>query len=304
MPRRLPSLNALHAFEAAGRLGRMTIAAESLNVTHGAVSRHVRQLEEVLGVKLFEGPKHALRLTEAGQRLLPHLTAAFDTIDAAIRDITDAAEGTLDVSCLGTFTMRWLIPRLHRFNLAHPGIEVRLSASDAPIDFSRQRYAVAIRVTDHAFPPDAIVTELFAEQVGPVLAPVLATRLRLRRPEDLNRACLLHTETRPAAWTMWTGKTRWKPPPSPAAHFEHFYFMLEAAVAGLGVGIAPWPLVSDDVRAGRLIAPFGFRPSGLSYVAVRRTRRDHGAQAFCRWLRREAEQTPVPPASTASTDDA
>jgi DNA-binding transcriptional LysR family regulator len=293
MRRRLPSLNALHAFETAARLGRMTLAGDALNVTHGAVSRHVRHLEQVLGAKLFEGPKHALRLTEAGRALLPHLTAGFDDIEAGVRKVTETAQQTLDVSCLGTFTMRWLIPRLHRFAAVHPAVDVRLSASDAPLDFQRERYAVGIRVTDHPMPPDCAVTELFAEHVGPVVSPALAAKLRLKRATDLAAAPLLHTRTRPGAWAAWL---RRQERPTPVGRvFEHFYFMLEAAVAGLGVGIAPWPLVSDDVRAGRLVAPLGFRPSGVNYVAVRRNRRDRLAQALCDWLREEAEQTPKAP---------
>lgn len=121
MVRRLPSLNALRAFEAAGRHGRMSQAADELNVTHSAVSRQVQLLEEALGVSLFEGPRNALRLTEAGRTLVPGLTGAFDQIDTAVRLVADTEDGPLDVSCLGTFTMRWLIPRLHRFQVEYPG---------------------------------------------------------------------------------------------------------------------------------------------------------------------------------------
>src|SRR6218665_819144 len=112
MARRIPSLNALKAFEAAGRHGRMTLAAEELNVTHSAVSRQIQHLEAMLGVPLFEGPKNRLRLTEAGTALLSGLGMAFDQIDASVRAVADTDEGPLDVSCPGTFTMRWLIPLL------------------------------------------------------------------------------------------------------------------------------------------------------------------------------------------------
>ena len=293
--RRLPSLNALAAFEAAARLGRMTLAAEELAVTHGAISRHVRHLEEVLGIRLFEGPKNALRLTEAGQRLLPHLTAGFDSIEAGVRAVADEEEGTLDVSCTGTFSMRWLIPRLYRFQEAHPGIEVRLSASYAPIDFSRERYEVAVRLAEHPMPPDAVVTPLFPEYVGPVLSPALAARLGLKQPEDLEGAPLLHTITRRYAWEDWAKRVGWQPASHLAGtEYEHFYYMLEAATGGLGVSIAPWPFVIDDIQAGRLVAPFGFVPSGMDYVAARRPRRSRKAQAFCMWIAEEAAKTPMP----------
>jgi LysR family glycine cleavage system transcriptional activator len=294
--RRLPSLNALQAFEAAGRRGRMTLAAEELSVTHGAVSRQVRRLEQRLGVTLFEGPKHAPRLTQAGQVLLAHLTTALDTIQVGVQAVREDNEGLLDVSCLGTLMMRWLIPRLHRFRAERPGVEVRLRASDTPADFVHESYGVAIRVSDHPLPGDALTTELFAESVGPVLSPGLAAAMAAGEGTDrLAGIARLHTRTRPHAWTAWAASAGWDDGGAGAGtEFEHFYFMLEAATAGLGVCIAPWPLVMDDVRSGRLVAPFGFRSSGQSYVAIRRNRRDRKAEAFCDWLRREAEQTPRP----------
>jgi DNA-binding transcriptional LysR family regulator len=293
--RRLPSLNALVAFEASARLGRMTLAAEELAVTHSAVSRHVRHLEVVLGIRLFEGPKNALRLTEAGRTLLAYLTSGLDCIEAGVHAVADDEEGALDVSCTGTFSMRWLIPRLYGFQETYPGIEVRLSASHAPIDFARERYEVAIRLNDHALPSGAPLTHLFSEAVGPVLAPALAARLDLQHPQDVEHAPLLHTSTRRYAWADWAARAaNWQVSDLPGAEYEHFYYMLEAATGGLGVCIAPWQLVLDDLRAQRLMAPFGFVPSGMDYVAVRRPRRNRKAEVFCAWLAREAEKTPKP----------
>lgn len=294
--RRLPSLNALLAFEAVGRLGRMTRAAEELGVTHGAVSRQVAHLEAVLGVALLEGPKNRLTLTQAGRELLGDLTPGFDRIEAGVRDIADDGAGVLDVSCLGTLTMRWLIPRLHRFQAAQPEVEVRLSASDKLIDFARATYEVAIRVTDHELPEGAPVTPLFDELVGPVLAPKLAERLDLKAPQDLAGGPLLHTRTRLGAWAAWASQVSWSCGDLAGAEYEHFYYLLEAATAGLGACIAPWPLVVDDMKAGRLVAPFGFVPSGQSYVAVRRPRRNRAAQIFCAWLLEEGRATEHPAA--------
>ncbi len=292
---RLPSLNALRAFEAAGRLGKMTRAAEELGVTHGAVSRQVRELEESLGLRLFTGPKSGLSLTEAGRTLLAGLTPAFEQIGAAVAAVSDESEGTLDVSCLATFTMRWLIPRLYAFQADHPGIDVRLSAGDAPVDFGRERYEVAIRVDDHPLPEEAETTPLFPEAIGVVLAPGLAARERVRRPADLARVPGLRTRTRPGAWEAWAERVAVAGAvPAVGRQFEHFYFMLEAATAGLGACVAPWPLVMDDVRAGRLVAPFGFVPSGLTYVAVRRRRRNQRAERFCAWLAAQARATAQP----------
>lgn len=290
MGRRLPSLRSLQAFEVAARLGRMTLAADELSVTHGAISRQIRHLEEVVGVKLFEGPKNALRLTQAGQTLQPHLSIAFDQMAEGVKLIKDEEEGVLDVSCLGTLAMRWLIPHLFHFREEQPGIEVRLTTSDALIDFARERYEVAVRIADNSLPRDAIVTELFPDRVGPVLAPALNQVLALAKFEDLARASLLHTKTRPNAWVQWAQAVGWQNNGFLGAEYEHFYFMLEAATSGLGVCIASWPLVIDDILAGRLIAPFGFRPTGQSFIAARRDRRSKKAEIFCRWLETKAKE--------------
>ncbi len=289
MARRLPPLTALRAFEAAGRLGRMTGAADELHVTHSAVSRQVRHLEAVLGVALFEGPKNALRLTEAGRALLPGLTAGFERIERSVALVADTEEGELDLSCIGTFAMRWLIPRLYRFQSACPGIEVRMTSSERKVDFARDGFDVAIRVGTPPWPGEAVA--LFAEQFGPVLSP----RLARPRPQELDGLPLLHTLTRRHAWAAWSGLSGIQVRAGAEREFERFYFMLEAATAGLGVCIAPWPLVCDDIRAGRLLAPFGFAPSGQDYVALRRARRHTKSALFCDWLRAEAQRFEAAP---------
>lgn len=291
MVRRLPSLNALRAFEAAGRHGRMSQAADELNVTHSAVSRQVQLLEEALGVSLFEGPRNALRLTEAGRTLMPGLTGAFDQIDTAVRLVADTEDGPLDVSCLGTFTMRWLIPRLHRFQVEYPGIDIRLSSSDAPVDFSRAAFDVAIRVGTGPWPPGSEVTPLFAEHVAAVVAPRLADGVDC----DFSRIARLHTKTRPNAWEDWHARSGIEVGNGVDTAYEHFYFMLEAAVAGLGMCIAPYPLIADDLAAGRLVTPFGYVASGQSYVLLRRPRRHRKSLLFREWLIKEAAQFEVSP---------
>ena len=172
MVRSLPSLNALRAFEAAARLGSVTAAAAELHVTHGAVSRQVKQLEQALGTALFHRAGTGLRLSEAGARMLPALTSSFDLMEAGVAQAARARGGNLIVSCLGTFTMRWLIPRLFAFRAAHPDIEVQLSASDAPVNFLRDRFDLAIRTERPPWPADRIATPFIVEEVGPVLSAV------------------------------------------------------------------------------------------------------------------------------------
>lgn len=290
----LPSLNALRAFEATARLGRMTLAAEELSVTHGAISRQIKTLEEQLGCKLLEGPKNRLTLTDAGALLLPALTTGFDCIERGVREVSDTGSSSLDVSCLGTLTMQWLIPRLHRFHRLEPQTDIRLSADDGPVDFQRHRYDVAIRVGADDWPAGATVTTLFEERVGPVLSPRLLPRSGRCDLHKLAALPKLHTKTRTWAWADWCARTGAKGLTMSGQTFEHFYFALEAATSGLGVAIAPWPLVIDDVQAGRLVAPFGFVDSGQRYVVLQRSRSGKLARKFVSWLASEGKTLPAP----------
>lgn len=294
-------MNALRAFEAAGRLGRMTLAADELHVTPGAISRQVRQLEDALGVALFEGPKNRPTLTAQGKRLQPSLSAAFMQIEQAVDAMLERQDATLDVSCLSTFTMRWLIPRLYDFHARQPDIGVRLKATDqsAAMPAARSDIAITVLENEGAAPADVF---LFDELLGPVLAPNLARRLRLAEAADLENQEVLRTRTRRNAWSMWSASVGTAVRVLPGTEFEHYYFTLEAAIGGLGICIAPWHLVMDDVRAGRLSAPLGFHASGYRYVARRNGNRDDGAsRLFCDWLQAQAVAMPQPEPASAKT---
>lgn len=308
MTQRLPPLSALRAFEAAARLGRMTAAADELSVTPGAISRQVRQLEQHLGVALFDGSKARPTLTAAAHVLQPVLTTAFARIADAVREVSDHSRGPLDVACFSTFTVKWLIPRLFDFQARHPGIEVRLRTTDAGTDADRLRCDLVITAEEATAALDDPGNEhrLFPEHLGLVLSPDLAQRVVLKQPADLADLALsalrLHTRTRRNAWAMWSAAAGATLPPASQAgpEFEHYYFTLEAAVRGLGMAVAPWHLVMDDVLAGRLVAPLGFVPSGYDYVARRRTSGPlPRLDVFCAWLLAQAEANPVPPAPRA-----
>ncbi|OCW59147.1 LysR substrate-binding domain-containing protein [Hoeflea olei] len=290
MKRSLLPLNALRAFEATMRHGQMKRAAEELGVTYGAVSRQVRSLEDSLGVVLFEGPRNRLTPTQAAREMQPALQEAFDRMEAAVSHVMHRDRRTLDVSCLSTLAMRWLIPNLFDFQERHPEIKVRMTADDGPVDFARQSLDVAVRVGTGPWDP-ASSTDLFADETGPVLSPKLMGDNRAADWTALSGLPLLHTKTRPSAWADWCQASR-LPLPAGGQEYEHFYFMLEAATAGLGIGIAPEILVRADIRAGRLIAPFGFRPSGQTYVALAPARPEPAATLFIRWLRDTARAKP------------
>lgn len=175
---------------------------------------------------------------------------------------------------------------------------MRLTASHRPVDFARDNFDVAIRAGSPPWAVGADVVPLFPEQTGPVLAPVLAAE----SPAGFSGLPMLHTRTRPRAWEDWLLRSGLTVKGGARVDYEHFYFMLEAAGAALGVCVAPWPYVADDIRFGRLCAPLGFLESGQHYVALRRARRHRKSSLFCDWLRREAlsfvaESSPQKPAT-------
>jgi DNA-binding transcriptional LysR family regulator len=269
--RRLPPLKALPAFEEAARQLSFSAAARELNLTHGAISRQMKSLETHLGVRLFRRLNRRLELTQAGETFLPAARTALDVVEASAAQLSAATtrQGPLVVSCLPTLMMRWLIPRLYDFNARHPSIDVRLAASSAAVDFARQGVDVAIRIGSGPWPDGVEAHAFMNEEIGPVCSPALLQRRKLRRPADLADHALLHTETRADAWADWLVRSGTKAvDAAKGQRFEHFYFLLEAAVAGLGVAVAPKPLVMQDLKLGRLVAPFGFVRSGRQYCLL------------------------------------
>lgn len=297
MPKRsLPPLTALRAFEAFARHGRMNLAADELCITHGAVSRQVRSLERLCGVRLTYGPRNRLRLTEAGANLASALVEAMDGMERAFLNVRSAGDRELHVSCVGTLAMRWLIPRLPGFHARHPGFNIKVTEAYGPVDFTKDPFEAAIRLAE-TIPGEGIVATPFLDNFhGPVLSPALAAE-HAADLAQLEGAPRLHTRPHRHAWAEWAehaGVTV----PEAAQHreFEHLFYMLEAAAAGLGVGVSPWIYVAGDVASGRLAAPFGFvrTPARFHFVVPDAPVRPV-AIAFRDWLIEEAKAAPPPP---------
>jgi DNA-binding transcriptional LysR family regulator len=296
--RRLPSLSALRAFEAFARTGGMTAAAAELGVTHGAVSRSVRALEQQLGARLVTGPRHRLELTGAGRALAGATGAALDLIACALPGADQASE--LVVSCYGAFAMKWLIPRLPSFLGRRAGANVRIVEEHGPVDFGRGGLHAAIRLEDQA-PPGVRKLAFLPHHHGPLLSPALWEACG----RDL--ACVLKqtrlsSDTYPPAWREWAARAGVElPEPASERRFEHSIYMLEAAAAGLGVAVSPWAFAGVDVLAGRLVAPFGFEPLPVRFAYLRPAVGDHPLAAdFGDWLRREGRLAPSPPAAVTA----
>ena len=294
--RRLPPLNALRAFEAAARLASFKNAAEELGVTHGAVSRHVGLLEDWLGPPaLFRRLNRRVVLTPTGAALLADAGPALDRLAAAAarHRAQDgiASLAVLRVNALATFSLRWLLPRLSRFREQHPGIEVRLSTSNDPLDSLRDPYDVIIRGGPDTF--YGFTSCLFlTERRLPVCSPALLARLPLEEVADLRRHTLLHVSTLPRIWPDWLAAAGvGGVEPASSLTLDHFVLTIQGALDGLGVAMGPTVLVADDLKAGRLVAPFaGVSLPTRNYHAYLPDpgASDPSTRAFCDWLKETA----------------
>lgn len=264
-------LGGLRCFEAAARLESFTQAAQGLNLTHGAVSRAVRALEEELGVALFERRHRRVLLTAAGRKLFQATQQAFGILDHTVLELRQQAlDAPLVLSCEPTLLMRWLIPRLPAFQQAHPDINLQLVAGGGPFSF-HDGITAAIRRNDFDWGKQVHSLALFSEKVGPVCQPAALARMRIAEGSLRSLrpgAKLLHAATRPDAWWHWAQQQGMALVGHPEQRFDHFYFSLQAAVAGLGIAMGPWLQVRDDLAAGLLSAPFGFTPDGSGYYLL------------------------------------
>jgi LysR family glycine cleavage system transcriptional activator len=256
MRSRLPPLNAIKAFEAAARLGSFSRAAEELNVTHGAVSRQIRTMEDWIGAPLFRRTSRNALPTQAGVELLADASPALDRLAEGSRRVrvSSLAQGVLNIATQPTFSMRWLIPRLSDFQRDHPGLELRIVTASTSTE--RFQMEADVVVSGPSPQPGWIGTRFMGEALLPLLSPELMAKCPLRRSEDLEHHTLLHSATRRRAWMRWldiAGIRDLKPAGEQV--FEHFYFAIQAALAGVGVVMGPLALVAEDVRSGRLVAP-------------------------------------------------
>ena len=292
MSRDLPPLNALRAFEATARLGSVSQAAEQLNVTHGAVSRQLKVLEEHLGVSLFVKEGRGLKLTDAGIRLRDTSSEAFDRLRNLCAELTKGqVDAPFVLGCSGSLLARWFIPRLGRLNADLPDLRLHLSAGEGDLDPRRPGLDALLVFAEPPWPADMQVYELASERIGPVVSPRYARYEQLRQApaNALAGEPLLHTTSRPQAWPSWAQQNAIEPKELKYGQgFEHLYYMLEAAVAGLGVAIAPEPLVAQDLKAGRLVAPWGFKqtPAQLALWLPKRAA-DGRARQLAQWLKAE-----------------
>lgn len=263
MPRPLPPLNALRAFEATARHLSFTRAADELAVTPAALSHQIKGLEDFLGEKLFERKARSIALTPAGQLLYPGLHAAFLQIRQSVNLLDrDVSERILVISAPPGFTAKWLAPRLYRFMIAHPEIEARVSASRELANFTTDGVDIAIRNNGRHSGAGLWSRKLMDIHVTPVASPELIKKLGLKAPADLVRAPLIHDDLLgilpgTPTWIDWLEAAGVNNVDlSRGLRFNSSDHALEAAGEGAGVLLALCELAHDDLRTGRLVQPF------------------------------------------------
>ncbi len=291
-----PPIKALRTFDVAARHTSLTEAAEVLNVTHGAVSRQIQQLEGYLGRPLFKRLPRGVELTPDGRKFALRIRGAFNEISEAMEAMrtTEQDQGKLTISTLPGLASRWLFPRLPAFQKRYPEYKVQVSIKARLVDFESEGIDLAIRYGGGDW-KGVFRQRLFGEEMFPVCAPSMVEGPRgLKKPGDLVHFPLLHHNS-DRYWATWLkiaglqnvaeyqGQT-----------MDDINVLLQASIAGQGVALALQPLVQADLEAGRLVRPFSFvLPSDVAFYAVcpKGANKKPKIKAMIDWLVEEADAT-------------
>ena len=290
MQRQLPPLNALRAFEAAGRHQSFSRAAEELGVSHSSISRHVRGLEDRLGVQLFRDLPRGLELSQYGAGYLAQISPALDAIAQATEELAEVPQGTVWVNSEPLFAMKWVLPRLTEFNAAYPDISIRLEASRQLADVARYEADLAIRFVHPGgvYPNSELLSDA---PLYPYAAPRLVPE-PVKDPRDL-LAFPLMRDRKNGTWDVWfraagsqvtadeIPQTQWR---------LRSLLAVEAAIAGQGVLLTSDEVVAHEVALGRLIrlSEVGFRDGGYHLVRSEGAMRRKPVRIFRDWLVQES----------------
>jgi LysR family transcriptional regulator, glycine cleavage system transcriptional activator len=285
-------LNAIRAFEAAARRGSFVEAAKDLHVTHWAIGKQIRHLEDWLGIPLFERRTRGVALTDHGADLLTDVSAALTRLTSAtsrLRGPQSArrVSGVVRVNVLSSFALRWLLPRLSKFQEAYPNVEVKISTSSRKLRYVGTGFDIGIRTgVEHG---NGIQCEtLMPDRQLPVCNPKILRDRPVETAQDLRRHVLLHSTTTRSAWPQWFAAAGVSGL-APAKHLEldHVYLQLQAAVDGLGIALGSLHLIEADIAAGRLVCPIAapeLRADDYQLIIRDDRLRDPAIKAFRSWI--------------------
>ncbi|AZC26287.1 transcriptional regulator GcvA [Pseudomonas sessilinigenes] len=292
----LPPLNAVRAFAAAARHESFSRAADELHVSHSAISRHIKLLEEHLGVLLFERRIRQSVLTPAGQAFYEQVSVALTQIAQAATALRQgAALRKVTINVRPSFAVRWLIPRLPQFMAQYPQIHPEVVTSTLPPDPARETFDLVIRRGRSGWAAALQPQRLLDDEILVVAAPALLHDTPLHSPKDLARHTLLVSRTRLSDWSKWLEHCRLKPLRNPPTlHFDHMHFVLQACVDGLGLSLCPASLLAKDLASGRLVCPLPqLRQPLTHYYYALACDAAPEAQVFINWMQAQIQHDAI-----------
>ncbi len=290
MIKKLPPLNALKAFEAAGRHKNFSKAGEELNVSHTSISRHIRGLEERLGVHLFSRVSKGVEISPAGEKYLKEVSAAFNQISEATEDVAGGGDDRIRISCESTFALKWLMPNLGKFSSQHPKVELAIEATHSLANLDRHECDVAIRFCRTL--PQGVESDLISSApVFPVGSPkILKGKKSKMSPAELMDVNLI-VENHGDLWNRWFEVAGIPNAERPTKRGRLASMLaIEAAIAGQGVALVSMELVHRDLEEGRLIklSDISLTYGDYRLLYLKQTMRSKSAQAFRDWLLEES----------------
>jgi LysR family glycine cleavage system transcriptional activator len=286
--RYLPSYSVLRSFESAARHQSFTLAAKELNLTQSAVSRQVKELEQIVGADLFRRVGRKVVLSRAGRKLAADLTIDLENLHRTVMRAISAGDmsSSLRIATLPTFACRWLIPRLTRFNRLHRNVEISLFTRLEPFDLEKEHFDLAIHFGQQNW-PNTDMLPLCSEVMLPVASPEFVRAYRIKSLEDLAEAPLLHLSSRPTGWQDYfqtvgiAGGNFLK-----GKYFDQFSMIIAGAEESLAAALVPEFLIERELRTGALqpLSDKLFSTSNSYFLVTPANQNNRLAAAFCVWM--------------------
>jgi DNA-binding transcriptional LysR family regulator len=288
----VPPLSNLLAFEAVARRRSFAHAALELHLTPSAISHQVARLEAQLGVRLLERSAHGVRVTAAGEQYLGRIGGALSALVAASDDVQQGVRDSLYVHSTPSFASLWLMPRLHAFAQAHPGIALNLSAAHTHSDFAQGQADLDIRYGVPQW-PNVVIEPLFEERIVPLASPAFIRQHRLKRTEQLLQVPLIQSNVSVVQWSDWfTATTERRAPERYTLRFDRAHMSLDAAAQALGVALESTTIAARHIAEGKLRLVFSseksVRVKAHFVVYPARHAKRAPVEAFLAWLHGEA----------------
>jgi LysR family transcriptional regulator, glycine cleavage system transcriptional activator len=288
----IPSIGGLTSFVAAAQHGSFTRAGKELAVTQGAISRQIRELESLLGIRLFERIRQRVVLTDMGRLYLTHVKRALDELSLATRKVVAYSDSSiLNLVVVPTFAARWLIPRLGDFHKKHPKIYVHLSTRQKPFDIALEPFDAVIF---YGVPnwPGTISHHLMDMKMVAACSPTLRAKRAIKAPADVLKFPLLHQMARPNRWSEWMAEVGLPHNGPLRGHTYQLAMLSQAAVSGLGIALLPRYLIEEELADKRLeIVGASFLQAKTTYYLIVPEARagSNALQAFTKWLIAESQ---------------